>query len=518
MNRPSLVRLLSISLLLGSACGALNPPPTPTSPPTETPAPTLPPTDTPTLAPTETLLPTSTPTETLTPVPTLTLTPVPTATNPPQPSVFFTYDNFTLVGQTNNVPDIVAGQALAYLNINNRDNVGDVRTPQPGNNLETLFYVSPGRGAASPILQMTAGTGDQVFISPNGLGVAYLRQENNANVDGLYVVDLSLTNPGPAQGRILAIDSLVQRGIVNEPSWSPDGTRLAIAIATGYEMEIYTVGRDGSTPINLTQSGAYDFYPAWSPDGRYIAFVSDRAICPTWLPGEPDTCDAPGATTPTGGYVYIVDFSSREVRQIGEQWVTEPPRWINARTLAYASGDPLFGDPERALFVADIVSGQTQEVQLSANDDAIKLVEAWSPNGQQVLYQAAGASTELVLATVDGQTVARTGELNFTRYGLSADWSPDGQRIAIGGINGQCPYGIIVTDALLDFQARGNPPPSMCEPQFSPDGNQLAFTGVNPRIDGRVDVYISNANGFGSTNLTVNLRGQILLLGWVGGG
>lgn len=65
--------------------------------------------------------------------------------------------------------------------------------------------------------------------------------------------------------------------------------------------------------------------------------------------------------------------------------------------------------------------------------------------------------------------------------------------------------------------ADGNPPPSMCEPTYSPNGSLLAFTGVNPRIDGRVDVYVANANGYGAQNLTANLRGQIKMLGWVGG-
>jgi hypothetical protein len=40
---------------------------------------------------------------------------------------------------------------------------------------------------------------------------------------------------------------------------------------------------------------------------------------------------------------------------------------------------------------------------------------------------------------------------------------------------------------------------------------------VNPRIDGRVDVYVATVNGFGAVNLTGSLRGSIKLLGWYGG-
>jgi Tol biopolymer transport system component len=134
-----------------------------------------------------------------------------------------------------------------------------------------------------------------------------------------------------------------------------------------------------------------------------------------------------------------------------------------------------------------------------------------------VLYQAAGTNNELVLAQIDGTEISRSSDLNFTRYGVWADWSPDGSTVAIGGVNGQCPYGIVLADDELSFLVRRNPPPSMCEPRFSPDGQFLAFTGVRPDVDGRVDVYIAQSNGAGSRNLTTNLRGQIDLLGWVGG-
>jgi Tol biopolymer transport system component len=77
---------------------------------------------------------------------------------------------------------------------------------------------------------------------------------------------------------------------------------------------------------------------------------------------------------------------------------------------------------------------------------------------------------------------------------------------------------VVVTDAQLGSIARGSPPPSMCDPRFAPDGRWIAFTGVIPNRDGRVDVYAANNNGFGAVNLTGSLLGTIDMLGWVGGG
>ncbi len=509
------IRLVALTaiFIIAAACDSLTPP-TPTTAPTDVPTETSLPSDTPT--PSATYTPTETPTATLTPSITPTETPIPTATNTPHPTTNFIYDNWDFVPAPTNIASTLANSAiLAFINTNNRAPSVNALTPQPGNNISTLYYISPSGGTPISILEMTAQTGDQIWVASTGTAIAYIRSENNASVDGLYVVDLTL--PTPIRGRILPVTSLVQRGIFSEPSWSPDGSRLALAMDSGYDLDIFTVGRDGALPTNMTQNGSFDFWPAWSPDGQFLSFVSDRAVCPTWAPGVEGTCDGTNTPTPTGGYVYVMDIASGQVQQISQQWVTEPPTWVNPRQISYASGDPAFGDPERTLWIADVFTGETRELRLSQNNDAIKLSEVWSPNGNQAIYQAASTETAIVLANLDGTLVGRDDDLNFTRYGMWADWSPGGDAIAIGGIGGQCPHGVIVVNSQFGTIARGNPPPSMCEPQFSPNGSLLAFTGVNPRIDGRVDIYVANANGFGGVNLTANLRGTIRLLGWIGG-
>lgn len=510
-----MLKLLMLVFLATTACSALNPPtPTPTATPTWTPSPTH--TVTPSITPTPTFTPSVTPTPTLTFTPTITPTntPTPTPSNTPMPTVGFVgYQNWETVSRPNNLTQVLSGPALAFLNTNNRDTVGDSRTPQPATNVQALYYVAGSGGTPLQIMQMSAATGNQVWVSPTGTAFAYIRVDNNPDIAGLYVVDLDLQ----ISGRILPISSVIQRGFYSPPSWSPDGTRLAIALTTSYAIDIFTVGRDGLNPMNITQSGSYDFWPVWSPDGRYILFVSDREMCPTWVPGEPDTCDSDNVQPPTGGHAYIIDVTSNQVVRISDEWVTEPPRWLTPRQIVYASGDPLFGDSERTIWIADIFTRENRQLVLADGRDPIKLSEAWSPTGQLVLYQAAGTTTEIVLARIDGTEIARTSDLIFTRYGMTAAWSPDGGSIAIGGVNGQCPYGIILTDDSLTFRVRGSPPPSMCEPRFSPDGRFLAFTGVTPNVDGRVDVWIANSNGFGGRNVTANLRGQIELLGWIGG-
>ena len=510
-------RLLVLLLLTNTACQVLSAP-TPTATPTSTPTATATFTPTPTITATATTTPTATPSPTPTHTATVTATPsiTPTASITPHPVANFVYDNWTIVEIPDNIKDGIANPLVAFINQNDRDGIGDVRTPQPATNIETLYFASASNpGARTPILQLPAATDDQVYIARNGAGIAYFQIDDSPAVSGLYILDITVG----ISGRVLPLTSLIQRGIFSTPAWSPDGSQIAMAVETGYALDIFSISRDGATTVNLTNSDANEIWPAWSPDGRFLLFVSDRVRCPSWVPGDPGACDALLDAPSTGGNLFIQDLQTGESRQLSEEWLTEPPRWLNQRQVVYTSGEPAFGDPERILWITDVATAQERPVRLiSGPANQVNLTEAWSPDGSRVLYQdATGTTNDMVMMDSSGQLIGRSREFNFPRFGVTAVWSPDGSRVALGGVNGNCPYGSRVLDREFNLIASGTPPPSMCDPQWSPDGQQLAFTGVNPRIDGRVDVYVANNNGFGSSNITGDLRGQIKLLGWLGG-
>ena len=60
------------------------------------------------------------------------------------------------------------------------------------------------------------------------------------------------------------------------PAWSPDGKKIAFDSDRDGNWEIYVMNADGSNPINLTNNNGVDWYSTWSPDGRKIAFSSNR--------------------------------------------------------------------------------------------------------------------------------------------------------------------------------------------------------------------------------------------------
>ena len=63
------------------------------------------------------------------------------------------------------------------------------------------------------------------------------------------------------------------------PSWSPDGKRIAFSSDRKGDLqnfEIYAMDADGGNEQRLTENRAHDRFPSWSPDGKRIAFFSSR--------------------------------------------------------------------------------------------------------------------------------------------------------------------------------------------------------------------------------------------------
>lgn len=504
-------------LLTLSACEAFTPPtatPTPSVTPSVTPTATL--TATPSVTPTATNTPTETPsptpTHTPTETPTPTITPTPSVT--PQPSIGFSFDNWTRFDVATSLRNITS-PLIVFANSNAQATIGNVATPSAENRTQIIYAVAPANPASrAEIARMDVATGNQIYLAPNGKTLAYF-QPNTPN-NGLYIVNLE----NGFGGRIAPITTLTQRGITSLPVWSPDGEFIAVTLDNGYSLEIFLYDRNGAGRTNASNSGASDFYPAWSPDGRFLAFVSDRNTCPSWTPGESGFCDVLNTPAPYQGNVFVLERATGNIRQIGEVVTSEVPRWVNNRLIAIAGGDiSNLLAPQRTLWLGDIERQTALPVTLQGDTNALYLADAWSPDGTSVLFQRATTSgTSVVMMNTDGTLIReRTDDLAFPRFGMSSAWSPLGDRVAVGGVDGLCPYGVRVMTTLFDFVNTGTPPPSMCNPAFSADGQWLAFMGVNPRIDGRMDVYSSTNNGFSQVNLTVELRGQMTLIGWMGG-
>ena len=507
---------LAAMLCLLMACSALSQP-TPTATPSPTPSPSATPTASHTPSPMPSPTPTFTVTPSLTPSDTPVPTPTPTPTITPWPESPYVFDNWDVAELPDSIKDGIANQMIAFLSVNRQESIANIATAQPFTGVQTVYFASPYSARSRiPVLELESNARLELFLAPPGNALAYVVSNGDPRTDGLYILDLATG----FSARVLAgSNPLTQRGSYMPPSWSPDGSQLALALASGYDIDIFLYAKDGSGRTRVASQASFDFHPSFSPDGSAIAFVSDRATCPSWRPGDIDACDARTEPTPRSGQVYLYELASGSVSLIADLPVSEAPRWINKTMLSLASGDPFdLLNPQRRIWRLDISDGDLREIRLADSpDEASILSERWSPTGSAALAHETGRANRLLLLGADSQLLGADESLVFPRYGLSAAWSPDGARIAIGGTGGHCPYGVRVTDSRLGRVASANPPPTMCDPHYSPDGQFIAFAGVNPRLDGRNDIYVASANGFGASSITSDLRGQVALLGWVGG-
>lgn len=505
-------------ILVGCNLSAPSPTASPLPPASATTASTSAPTVASTNTATATATSTVTHTATVTNTATVTSTPsiTPTASITPAPAILLNADQVEIVDIPDFLRDGIDSPLVLFANSNNQTSITNIATGEAQNTQQIIYATSPGSQQRTALAILQSAEGNRFYPAESGTAIAYFIPGVNP---GLYILNISPVENTTFSARLWTTTTLVQRGILSEPVWTPNGEGLVVTQQSAYALDIFSYSRDTRQRVNLTNSPSFDMFPAFSPDGRYMAFVSDRATCPSWNPADNNACDLLTQEMPMGGTVHLLTLETGEVRQLLDVFVTEAPRWINNSRLAIAGGNQIdLLNPERNLWLADINTNEVVQVQLASDDDSVLyLSDAWSPDGREVIFQRATATdTEIVLMTVDGTVIRRrSDDLSFPRFGVEIDWSASGERIVFGGISGRCPYGVRVADTAFDWVATGNLP-SICNPIFSPDGQNMVYTGVTSDVDGRLDIYSASENGFSQFNLTANLRGINTLIGWLG--
>ncbi|HEU4323723.1 MAG TPA: hypothetical protein VFS21_11290 [Roseiflexaceae bacterium] len=198
-------------------------------------------------------------------------------------------------------------------------------------------------------------------------------------------------------------------------SWSPDGQRIVFTTYTPAQPfrlgQLAVVNADGSGLRRLTSEGS-NIQPQWSPDGRWIAFLTRRLPDAPYFPGVNDHQLA--LISPEGGEL-------RTLTEIGEGYdaVWSP----DSQYLTFSS---VVGD-KRQIVSRSIVEGSIR-IWTAEPDGASNPV--WSPDGTRLAYQSTRPgpyNAPMVVANADG---GGRREVGFGIIGQTMRWSRDGTQLA----------------------------------------------------------------------------------------
>ena len=217
-----------------------------------------------------------------------------------------------------------------------------------------------------------------------------------------------------------------------DPTWSPDGSKLAYRSEVDENAEIYVMNADGSGKRNLTRNPAEDYSPAWSPGGKRIAFASSRS----------------GVLND----IYVMNADGSHVRRVTRHVsADEYPTWSpNGKRLAFASDRT--GHWE--IFAIDLDGRHERRITRAGGK-----APAWSPHGPLIAYQgprgsAAGehGMNSLWLVGTDGRRVRRVA-----RNAVVPAWRPDGKAILVTRTG----RGLVLMSLGGRVRARVAPPPAI---------------------------------------------------------
>jgi len=289
---------------------------------------------------------------------------------------------------------------------------------------------------------------------------------------------LITSKPDARVDKSLSIEKLYMTRQVGGSTWSPDGwspngTTVAFVSNLSGRNNLWLVASEGGWPMQLTVSEQRQTSPTWSPDGKWIAYMSDYDGDEQW--------DIFLVSPKTGQVVNLTN-----TREIAE----ESPAWSpDGRYLAYMVKPKTSSVFE--IDVYDTVLRDVKHLTTGTVKDRMNVAPIWSKDGKFIVYtqeQSKGTDSNVFLVDVaSAQSTLLTPHDGERTYSAN-DVSPDGKSVLITSNAGDGYDNV----GLLDIASKKirwltQDKWEISGESFSPDGKFLTYTA---NVDGNTDIYL----------------------------
>jgi len=374
------------------------------------------------------------------------------------------YTSFTSAGRSDLLVQRAGGRNAINLT---RDTPGKHRHPAFSPDGERIAFSSDREGggifvmgALGESLVRVTDFGSRPAWSPDG-GRIVFETDNWADPTGrnppseLWIVDVKTREKHK-----------LYEGDAVQPAWSPNGQRIAFWALpkAGGQRDLWTISAMGGTPRAVTRDAALDFNPAWSPDGKYLYFSSNR-----------------------GGSINVwrvaIDQDSGEV--LGE------PQPVTRAVGADNHSVALSRDGKRMVYVSGVNQNLTSRASFDPGKGALAGPLAPLPgeartvvpadesrDGQWLVFQRASPVEDLFVLKTDGTGLRQL--TNDSAKDRGPQWSPDGKNITFySDRSGEYEIWMVGRDGSGLRKLVSSPGDTLTGAIWSPDGKRIVYSRVH---------------------------------------
>jgi Tol biopolymer transport system component/DNA-binding winged helix-turn-helix (wHTH) protein len=350
---------------------------------------------------------------------------------------------------------------------------------------EMPLWLWPVQGGAPR--RLGEASGHDPAWSPDGTQIVFVRGQH------LY----SIHRDGTQLRQLFHID-----GDLHTPAWSPDGESIRFTVGVGEDgsQSIWQMASDGNSAHAILAGGTPPSHQSsgnWTADGKYFLFSGcEEYDCNLWamrdawswfrrshhgafpLTSGPDSLHV-AIPSQTGSRIFAFSFRSRrELEKLD-------PRTMRTSTLSIdthaeeASVSPdgqmiVYSErPDGSLWRSN--ADGSERLRLTSPPLAA-LAPRWSPKGEQILFTGVrtGQARQIYILSSDGGALRPVLPKGWE--GASADWSPDGYRIAVTmrNLKTHPQYAIFTLEPTTAIWKELPDSKDFSVPRWSPDGRYIA--------------------------------------------